>query len=432
MEKIATLLGLQKQIRDAVRLEDLGFIAANKTHDLIPYKQCIFWISNSSSSISLKTISGMAKLDENSPYALWLKTLIRKNISSQAEKITAIPRDGDGEWTSNHNYLVVFRDSESGVLGGLWIENDKPLGDPQIELLNEISDCYAHSLSLIKLRQKGKMMASIMGMGRYKKLIIAALVILFFFPVRLSVTAPAEIVARDAVVITMPYDGVLETIDVSPSDNVAEGDIIAMMDKTIIQTELDKTTQALKAAQASLSRAGMESLRSDEKKQDLMELRADIAKKKIDRDYARTRFENTDIIAPVGGVAIFSDKSALEGRALSTGEKIMTIADPSKQEVLIRIPAQSLLPIEDEQPISFYVNTQPFKGYDATISSIGYEASPDPDGLLTYKVRAQLDNNANDLRIGWKGTAKIKSHWSVFGYALLRRPLIAVRNLTGL
>jgi len=136
-------------------------------------------------------------------------------------------------------------------------------------------------------------------------------------------------------------------------------------------------------------------------------------------------------MAPDNGVAIFSDKTSLEGRALSMGEKIMTIADPDNQQLLVRIPVQSLLPIADNQPMSFYLNTNPLNHYDGVISTIGYEPSPDPDGLLTYKIRATFDVDQGDLRIGWQGTAKIKSDWSIMGYALLRRPLIALRNILG-
>ena len=117
---------------------------------------------------------------------------------------------------------------------------------------------------------------------------------------------------------------------------------------------------------------------------------------------------------------------------MKTGEKLMLIANPNDTELLIRIPIDSLLPISEKSKTSFYLNVTPLSSYCATIKSIGYQASPDPDGLLTYKMRADIKQKDKDLRIGWKGTAKIKSNWSILGYAVLRKPLIALRNLLGL
>lgn len=430
MEKIVAFLDLQKQIRDVKNMSDLAFLAANKTHDIISYKHAVFWTWDGT-SVQLDTISGMATLDRNSPYAIWLKSFIEKELKISKDKIEFFEKEEEGEWIAIHNHLIRFETQTDGLIGGLWIESDSLFSDGQIELLSEIADCYTQAVSLIHLRSQKKAVFSIFGMGKYKKYTAIALLAAFFFPVRLSITAPAEIVAMDAVSITMPYDGVLEKINVDPSTTISEGDILAVMDKTAIQTELDQAKQALKTVQSSLSRAGMESLRTEDKKQDLQALRAEIAAKRIDFNYAQDRFKNTDIASPVSGVAIFSDKSSLEGRALRTGEKIMTVADPSKQQLLVRIPVQSLLPIDKGQALSFFVTTQPFTGYDATISSIGYEPSADPDGLLTYKIRAKLGKEQQDLRIGWQGTAKIKSNWSIWGYALLRRPLIALRNLLG-
>jgi len=110
------------------------------------------------------------------------------------------------------------------------------------------------------LRSQRRRLAQVFGMGKYKKYILLALLIGFVWPVRLSITAPAEVIARDAIPITMPYDGVLEEVLVSPSDVVKADDVLAILDETAIKTELDQASLALKTAQASLSRAGMQSI----------------------------------------------------------------------------------------------------------------------------------------------------------------------------
>jgi tetrameric-type glycyl-tRNA synthetase alpha subunit len=91
----------------------------------------------------------------------------------------------------------------------------------------------------------------------------------------------------------------------------------------------------------------------------------------------------------------------------------------------------AMIPLKEDANISFYANAAPLRSYSGAMMDAGYQASADPDGLMTYKLHAQLDRD-NDLRIGWKGTAKIYGNWTILGYSLLRRPLIALRNLTGI
>lgn len=109
----------------------------------------------------------------------------------------------------------------------------------------------------------------------------------------------------------------------------------------------------------------------------------------------------------------------------------MMIANPQTLELLVRVPADAMIPLEKNADVSFYANAAPLRAYAGATLNAGYQASADPDGLMTYKLRAQLDSD-DDLRIGWKGTAKIYGEWTILGYSLLRRPLIALRNLTGL
>ena len=203
------------------------------------------------------------------------------------------------------------------------------------------------------------------------------------------------------------------------------------MDQTNLKAETDQAEQELQTAQVSLSRAGLESLSNAEKKADLQLLRAEIAQKRIALEYAQERLSKTNISAPTDGIAIFADANAFEKKPMHTGEKLMVIAQPEETEALITVPVDAMLPISKDSPASFYLNTQPLETHKADITSIGYQASVDPDGQLTYKIRANIDDT-EAMRIGHKGTAKIKSHWSILGYAVLRRPLIAMRNIIGL
>ena len=244
--------------------------------------------------------------------------------------------------------------------------------------------------------------------------------------------APAELIAQDPSVVSIPFDGILDDVKVRPGETVEAGDILAHMDKTTLEGQMEMAEQTLSAAQESLSRLSREALKMPEKKTELNMVQSEIRSRKIDYEHARKLWERSDIAAPKDGVAIFSDANVLEGRPVRTGEKIMLIADPKDSELLIRIPVDAMIPVNKDRPVHFYLNISPLSSRIAEIVSIGYQASADADGLLTYKIRAKLDGEQDNLRIGWKGTAKVQGDWSILAYALLRRPLITLRNITGL
>ncbi|MAS86505.1 MAG: hypothetical protein CMH30_00800 [Micavibrio sp.] len=443
MDKLLTLLDLQKQAQKAQNLTEFSFAVVNNTQKLIPYKQAVFWTYHDG-GVMCHGLSGNAVLDPNGPYATALKRFIKTTLikHSPNEPILSLtnkdlPENDKEEWQnlfSKTVNLALFTTEHSGIIGGLWLETDKAYSQAEKDVLTELCESYAYSLSALTRSQHTHNIRNWFKAKKNRRVIAIVAIAVFFFPTQLTITAPAEIVAASPKVISVPYDGILEKITVKPGESVKQGDIIALMDDTTIEAQVEQAAQALKTAQVSLSKTGIESLRDQDsqKKADLQLLRAEIATKRVELEYAKTLFDKTSIKALADGVAIFADRNSIEGKPMKTGEKLMLIANPNDTELLIRIPIDSLLPISEKSKTSFYLNVTPLSSYRATIKSIGYQASPDPDGLLTYKMRADIKQKDKDLRIGWKGTAKIKSNWSILGYAVLRKPLIALRNLLGL
>ena len=232
----------------------------------------------------------------------------------------------------------------------------------------------------------------------------------------------------------MPYDGVLDVINVKAGDIVKKDQSVFVMDKTDLDGRIKASSQALRTAQSNLSRLRKESLRVPEKKAELNQLMSEITAKKIENDHAQTLFDKSVVRAPVDGVAIFSDANEFEGQPVRTGEKVMIVADPEKIELLIKAPVDNMIPISKDSPVKFFLNVSPLSGHSAEIISMGYQSSPDADGLLTYKIRARINDSGTETpaRIGWKGTAKIKGSWNILAYSVLRRPLVTLRKITGL
>lgn len=425
MEKLFTLLELQRRSQEASSRQAFAHIAVNETHKLVPYKQAIFWSAEGLTPV-LEKVSGNAVLDDKGPYAIRIKDRIKLLLASPNTPIVQSLTTDD----NMQAVVLLFKTAEEGIVGGLWLENDKPFQDADLHILEELAHSYAHALALINLRGQKKFISLLTGKTKFKKYALIGVAVFALFPVRLTMTAPAEIIAQDADIVTVPYDGMIETIHVQPGDTVTKGQVLATMENAALSAEMDMARQELEVTQSSVARLSRQSLSSPDKKSDLTAVESEIENKRLKVQYAEDMRERSEIRASRDGVAVFSDTHGLQGKPMPTGEKIMTVADTSQYHVLIRVPVDAMVPVDSDSSATFFLNVSPLSGYDAKIQSIGYQASPDADGLLTYKIYAK-PVDAEDLRIGWKGTAQIHGDWTVLSYAILRRPLAALRRMTG-
>lgn len=426
MDKLFTLLELQRQAQEAESRASLLHIIVNETHKLLPYTHAVFWRIDGL-ALHLEKASGNAVLDESGAYATALKKTVTAEIKPPGPSATITALNMNGQ----KGAMVFFKTKTEGLLGGLWLEHDKDYADAEIRILEELAVTYTQSLAVWDLRRSGNVFQSFKRYGQARRYILAGLIVAALFPVRFGITAPAEIIAKKADIVTAPFEGLIEKVHVEPGHEVKAGDILISFEAQSFQAQMDLAKQELEIAQSALSRVQRESLTAPEKKMNLTQLQEDIKAKRISYDFAKTMRDRSDIRAERQGIAVFAEAHSLLGKPVRTGDKLMMIADPADYELLIRVPVDAMVPVQQDADVRFFLNVSPLSGYDASIRSIGYQSSPDADGLLTYKIMADVPKDEDDLRIGWKGTARIKGEWTILSYAVLRRPLIALRNILG-
>lgn len=421
MDKLFTLLELQHKAQKAQSYAALTHVIVNETIKLISYTQAVFFTPDLL-SIKLERASGNAVIDTQGSYAADIKKSISSEMKNESACFVATARGG----------IIFFHNDHEGFLGGLWLENTQAYNEAERRILEELSMIFAQSLALWQHREKNRFFLNFKKSKKWRKYVVGTAVLAALFPVRLSISAPAEIVAREAKIITAPFDGMIEKILVEPGDQVKAEDLLVKMESQPLQAQMDVAEQEILIAQSALSRMERESLTVPDKKMNLVQLQQEIESKKISHDYARHMKERSEIRSTEAGIAVFSASQPLEGKPVHIGEKIMTITDPAKYELLVRVPVGSLIRFDKESEFSFFINLSPLKSYTAKIHSVGYQSSVDPDGLITYKILADITDKTREMRIGWKGTAHIKGEWTVLSYAIMRRPLMNLRNLIGL
>ncbi len=428
MDKLFTLLEVQRQAQETLSRAALLHVMVNETRKIISYDQAVFW-QPGLVSVSLEKASGNLALDNDSLYAQSFKADLRDIISSSPSRSVLPMPEKDG----SHGIVMICRNGTEGLLGGLWLQRPAAFSEADQRILEELTVTYTSQLALWSARKRTGLLPKFQNLAPLRRFALAALIVAALFPVRLSITAPAEIVPKDSDIITAPFDGILDKVHIKPGDAVKAGDVLATMENQSLQGQMDIAAQELLTVQSALSRVQRESLSTPERKTGLTELQADIESKQISYDYARSLKERSDIKAQRDGIAVFSDTASLQGKPVNTGDKIMLVANPNDYELLVRVPVDAMVPLDTGRAITFFLNVSPLSGEQAIVRSIGYQASPDPDGLMTYKIMANIDTNArsDDLRIGWKGTARIQGAWTVLSYAILRRPIAAIRSTLG-
>jgi len=454
---LLTLITLLKNARHKSKKTELEFLMVNQTFNLTPYSNCVYW-EYKNNKVKIKNISGLIEIDSDGPYLQWLKSVVEYYIRQNKKdffvhneekkeeagfsKLLSITiedcKESDSKdwnkWVSGNAFIMVMRDVHDDIIGGLWFDKEKDFAGLEKAILEDLGDGYAHALH--KFYGKNSVYnksSTVFGIKSFKtKLCALALLFIMMFPVNMSATAPAEIVAKKPDSISIPFEGVIDTIEVVPGQEVKKGDVLLRMDSTLLQNQVSMTSGALEAAEVSLRKTQRESMQDREKLAEIGILKAQLIQKRIELEFAQKMLERSDIIAERDGIVIFADANALEGRPVKTGEHIMQLADLHDRELVIRIPVNSMIRIDTDIPARFFSNVNPFDSEEIQYESIGYQASIDPGGLMTYKIRGQFIEQNDDIRIGWTGTGKVFGEKTILAVNLLRRPLTTLRRKLGI
>jgi hypothetical protein len=269
------LLSLLKSARHKAKKTELEFLMVNQTFNMAPYRHCVFWEWNGE-TVTIKAMSGLVQLDPHGPYTLWLKKVLEGLLKRKfPDKTAAAPDEkesftvispvteadcaglDEGEWkkwTSAHALLMAMKDTHGKVFSGLWIDREQAFGDLERAILEDLGDGYAHELQRFERdpsTRKKSFMRSIFSLSgsNIRRFMLLALIVMLI-PVRMSATAPAEIVARSPDIVSVPFNGVIEKVEVVPGQEVKKGDVLVRMDGTVLK---NKTEMALGEMQAAAS-----------------------------------------------------------------------------------------------------------------------------------------------------------------------------------
>lgn len=433
---------LQERAREAGSVAELQFSLANEPWRLMPYRQGLVFAFEGRRA-RLRTVSGLARLGEDSPYTVWLSSLGRtlgaRILADPArdpflvgvDDMPAELADGWREWMPEHLFVQPVPGPRDRVLGfAAYAIEEVPDETIQTLLMRTLS-AYGHAWAALAPTRRRPRVRRLLGWTAVV-LALAAMAL----PVRLSVLAPAEIVGLDAVAVSAPMEGVIARFHVAPNQRVDAGEPLFTLDDTTLRNRREIARRQVEVARADALAAEQRAFGNDASRAELASLRGKVAEREAELASVQDMLDRVTVRSPAAGVVVFGDVSDWQGKPVVTGERVAVLADPAQAGVLLWMPVADAINLEPGADVRVFLDVAPLSPLRAEVFETSYQAVASPAGVQAYRLRARLAEPGGEpaapVRIGLKGTAKVYGEPARLGYYLFRRPLAGLRAFAGL
>ncbi len=436
---LSALLHMEQRARDAASQEELAYVIVNGMRKITAGQQ-VFLMELAEGSAKVRAVSDVTAPDRNTPFIQWIERVARRmaeDVDAGGPQTFSLPAycDADDEeantYPFGHFSWVPLKTRDGAVFAGVLQARDTIWRDSDVAASMHLAGVYQHAWQALSASGAIRRPKS----NRRWFLLAAAVAVIAasFIPVPLTAIAPAEVVAKDPLVIAAPLDGVIETVAAEPNAPVQKGDVLFRYNGIVFRNKYQIAEQAVDVASVKFRRYQQAALGDAEARHKMAIARAELSLALRERDYAREVLAKTVVTAPAAGIVILASKDYWKGRPVSTGEQIMQIARPDAIELSIDLPVRDAIVLHEGADVNVYLDAAPLSKIKARLTHASYQAEPSETHALVYHVRAAFaEKPAIPLRIGARGTAQIFGETVPLVLYLLRRPISVIRQSIGL
>ncbi|MGB1240420.1 MAG: efflux RND transporter periplasmic adaptor subunit [Candidatus Pelagibacter sp.] len=436
--KIARLIGLEKKSREARTQDELNFVVVNETRQIFDFVNSYLLLKTPTDKYHVKAVSDLATVDRTAPLVTFVENIINDQTSSnlkeiqnfEVDKISRSLKIKKPKNIPDNILLIPIFSPQRGLQGFLITTRNEKFNDNEVELARHLSLTYGHAYNTFLTDFSIKDFLKKNFTGKRSWIIILSIIFILIIPIKITSTAPVEVVPKNPRLITAPFDGVVKNIIVNNNDKINSGDLLIQIEDTDLKNSFNLAKQSLQVAEKELLRSRQFSFSNNEEKARLAELMAQVDLKKAEVESTSERLKNSKIYADKDGIAIVDQKNNWQGRPVSVGEKIITIANPEKVEFLIWLPVKDSLIIKENTDVKVFLDINPIKPLKGKLKRASYQSSLSPEEVLSYQISASFEGEEIP-RIGLRGTAKIYGSRVTLFYYLFRKPITFVRQLIG-
>ena len=436
--KIARLIGLEKKTREAKTLDELNFVVANETRQIIDYVNSFLLLKSPTDKFQVKATSDLATVDRTAPLITFIENIINesghnfKEIQNlDVDKVSKKIKVKKPKNLPDNILCIPILSPQKGLQGYLILSRNEKFIENEIELSRHLSLTYGHAFNSFLTDFSIKNFLKKYLVGSRAWIVIIIIILVSIIPIKITSTAPVEVVPKNPILITSPFDGVVKNIVANNNDKINSGDLLVMLEDTDLLNNYNLSKQSLQVAEKELLRSRQSSFTDNKEKARLAELVAQVDLKKAEVESTGEKLKNTKLYASKKGIAIVDQKNDWQGRPVSVGEKIMTIANPNNVEFLVWLPVKDSLIIKENSNVKVFLDINPIKPLKGKLLRASYEPSLSPEEVLSYKIGVSYEGEVPP-RIGLRGTAKIYGSRVTLFYYLFRKPITFVRQLIGI
>lgn len=237
-----------------------------------------------------------------------------------------------------------------------------------------------------------------------------------------TVTATGAVQATETVEVGTQVSGQISRIFIDFNDRVTAGDLIALIDPTILQQEVRSAEVNLARNQAELDQSRRELERTVElhatqvvtdSELDLARYRFELAdasfrSAEINLERARRNLEYSEIRAPISGVVVSRNVEVGQTVAASLSAPILFLLaqDLAEMEILASVDESDIGQIREGLPVRFTVQAYPERQFQGTVRQVRLQSTMQ-DNVVTYSVVVSAENPDGALLPGMTATLDI-------------------------
>jgi HlyD family secretion protein len=251
-----------------------------------------------------------------------------------------------------------------------------------------------------------------------------------------EVSATGTLQPLTQVDISSELSGVVRSVAVDENQQVRQGDVLAKLDTSKLEAQIERAQASAKAAAAAvetaevtlkeneqalaraseLAKKGMATQQAldaataerDRAKAALDSAEANLAIAKADLKLQQADLDKSTIYAPIDGIVLTRsvDPGQTVASSLQAPVLFVIAADLSKMELKAAVDEADIGQVKAGQHARFTVDAFPERPFDAEIRDISF-ASVTTDGVVTYDARLDVDNGEMLLRPGMTATVSV-------------------------
>ncbi len=435
---LAALLKLEDEARDVESIAELNILAANEALRLTGARQ-VFVVREGIRRHEIAAVSSMGAFDRNAPLVQAIERMVARlaaesGLAASSEFEARAFASANDTVLQNYPFRwmmwlpLLARDKRP--LGGVLLARETAWTKPDRVIGERLSRIVAYAWAALDSEGRATPRVKV---NRWMAVIVAAvLALLLFVPVPMTTLAPFEIGSQDELVIAAPIDGVIEAIEVEPNAAVVEGQVLVRLSDTMLRNKLEVAEREVAVAAARLTKTEQLAFADLRGRHEMGVTRTELALRTAERDFAKEILAKTEIRASRAGLAVFTDKRELTGKPVTTGERILHLADPKRVEIRIDVPVSDAMILKPRSAAKIFLDSDPLRPRLAVVRHADYLARLRAD-VLAFRVIADLAaTDTPPPRLGARGTAQLFGDRVPLGFYLFRRPISALRQRIGL